>query len=216
MLDHAVGIDADAGATDRVRREMRPDVHAAGVEPDEERLAVAIGAIDEIRRRVEELAVHRLHALLGQRPGVLALLLAPRAEPRILARGVRGRGDAFQDAARSEGGLEGRILGIVDVLRLLLGIEVIEVAEELVEAVHGRQEVVAVAEMVLAELAGGVAQRLDQVGDGRILCRQALRRAGQADLEEPGADWRLAGNEGGAAGGAGLLAMPGQKKGGSA
>ena len=46
-----------------------------------------------------------------------------------------------------------RVLRIVGVLRLLLGIEVIEVAEELVEAVVGRQELVLVAEMVLAELA---------------------------------------------------------------
>ena len=46
--------------------------------------------------------------------------------------------------------------------RLVLGIEVVEVAEELVEAVDGRQELVAVAEMVLAELAGDVAQRLEQ------------------------------------------------------
>ena len=36
-------------------------------------------------------------------------------------------------------------------------VEVIEIAEELVEAVHRRQELVLVAKMVLAELAGGVA-----------------------------------------------------------
>ena len=36
-------------------------------------------------------------------------------------------------------------------------VEVIEVAEELVEAVDGGQELVPVAEVVLAELAGGVA-----------------------------------------------------------
>ena len=36
-------------------------------------------------------------------------------------------------------------------------IEVIEIAEELVEAVHRRQELVLVAKVVLAELAGGIA-----------------------------------------------------------
>ena len=41
--------------------------------------------------------------------------------------------------------------------RVLHRVEVVEVAEELVEAVHGRQELVEVAEVVLAELAGGVA-----------------------------------------------------------
>ena len=60
-----------------------------------------------------------------------------------------------------------RILRVEVALRLLLGVEVVEVAEELVEAVLGRQVLVAVAEMVLAELAGGIALRLHHVGDGR-------------------------------------------------
>ena len=68
-------------------------------------------------------------------------------------------------------------------LRLILGVQVIEVAEELVEAVNGRQEFVAVAEMVLAELAGRVALRLEQLGNGRILLRQPLLRRRQADLQ---------------------------------
>ena len=50
----------------------------------------------------------------------------------------------------------GRVVGL---LGLLLGVEVVEVPEELVEPVSGRQELVAVAEVVLAELAGGVALR---------------------------------------------------------
>ena len=98
--------------------------------------------------------------------------------------------------------------GIVGVLRLLLGIEVVEVAEELVESVGGRQHLVAVAEVVLAELAGHVALRLEQRGDGRVFLLHALRGAGQADLGEAGADGRLPGDEGGAAGGAALLAVP--------
>jgi hypothetical protein len=48
-------------------------------------------------------------------------------------------------------------LGIVAVLGLLLGVQVVEVAVELVEAVDRRQQLVAVAQVVLAELAGGVA-----------------------------------------------------------
>ena len=74
------------------------------------------------------------------------------------------------------------ILRIVGQLRLFFGVEVIEVAEELVEAVHGRQKLVAVAEVVLAELAGGVAERLEQLGNRRVLRLQADRRAGHADL----------------------------------
>ena len=111
---------------------------------------------------------------LVERARVLAFLLAPGPEARILARRVGRGGDAFQDAARTELRLETRVLRIVGVLRLLLGVEVIEIAEEFVEAVHGRQELVAVAEMVLAELAGDVALRLQQLGDGRVLVRQPL------------------------------------------
>jgi hypothetical protein len=73
--------------------------------------------------------------------------------------------------------------------------------------VHGRQELVAVAEMVLAELSGCVALRLEQLGNGRVLVRQPLLCARQADLQQPGAQRGLAGDEGGAAGGAGLLAV---------
>ena len=45
-------------------------------------------------------------------------------------------------------------------LGLILGIEVVKIAEELVEAVNRGQKLVAVAEMVLAELSGRVTQRL--------------------------------------------------------
>ncbi len=53
--------------------------------------------------------------------------------------------------------------------RVLHRIEVIEIAEELVEAVDGRQELVEIAQMVLAELAGGVALRFERSGDGDSL-----------------------------------------------
>ena len=122
--------------------------------------------------------------LLRQRAGVLDRLLADAAEARILRRIVAVGRLALQHAARAELGAELGVLRVVGVLRLLLGIEVVEVAEELVEAVHGRQELVAVAEMVLAELAGGVALRLEQLGERRVLVRQPFLCAGQADLQQ--------------------------------
>ena len=160
MLHHAVRIDAKAGPVLGFDLEPGPDVHAARIEPDKERFLVAVGAVDEIRRCLEEFLVDRFHALLGERPGVLALLFAPGAEAGIVA-GRIGRGShALHDAARTELRPEGWILRIVRILRLVLGIEMVEIAEEFVEAVHGRQEFVAVAEMVLAELAGRIALRL--------------------------------------------------------
>ena len=70
------------------------------------------------------------------------------------------------------------------------------------------QERVAVAQVVFAELAGRIAERLEQIGDGRVFRLQTFRRARQADLGEAGADGRLPGDKRGATGGAALLAIP--------
>ena len=134
----------------RLRLQVREDVHAGRVEVAEERLVGLVLPVDEVERRGEELLVDRLHALLGQRAGVLDLAVGG-------ATGCTPRGPKLLP--------ELRVLRIVGVLRLLLGVEVVEVAEELVEAVVGRQELVLVAEVVLAELAGGVAERLQELGD---------------------------------------------------
>ena len=123
---------------------------------------------------------------VGSSRSVALHLSTPRGPKRSLKRGV---------------------LRIVGVLRLFLGVEVIEIAEELVEAVHRRQELVVVAEMVLAELAGGVAERLQRLGDGHVLGLQAEVGAGQADLGKAGAQRRLAGDERRAARRAALLGV---------
>ena len=62
--------------------------------------------------------------------------------------------------------------------------------------------------MVLAELPGRVPLRLEQSRERWIFFLHALRRAGQADLCEAGADRRLAGDERRATRGAALLAVP--------
>jgi hypothetical protein len=46
---------------------------------------------------------------------------------------------------------------------------------------------VAVPEMVLAELAGGVAQGLEQPGDGGVVGTEPDRRPRDTDLAQPGA-----------------------------
>ena len=89
-------------------------------------------------------------------------------------------------------------------LRLILGIQVVERAEELVEAMRGGQVLVEVAEVVLAKLPRLVALRLEPLGERHIARLQAFLRAGQADLEQAGAETALPGNERGAAGGAAL------------
>src|ERR1043166_1368245 len=58
-----------------------------------------------------------------------------------------------------------------------------------------------------AELPGGVALGLEQLGDCRVFLGQPLLRRGQADLQQPGAQRALPGDERGATRGAGLLAI---------
>jgi hypothetical protein len=84
---------------------------------------------------------------------------------------------------------------------------VIEVAEELVEAVRGRQELVAIAEVVLAELARRVTQRLQRLGNRDVLLLQPFLGPGDADLQQPRAEPDLAGDERGPPGGAAVLGV---------
>ena len=196
VLDHAVVVLALAADAAVLRLHVGAEVHAGRVPPEEERL-VAVCAVSSRYSSVRavDLVVDGLHALARERAGVLDLLRAVGLRP------------AVDHAARAEALLEGRVLGVVLVLGLLLGVQVVEVAEELVEAVVGGQVLVEVAEVVLAELGGRVALGLEQLGDGRVLGPEAEVGAGQADLGEPGAQGVLAGDEGGAAGGAALLAV---------
>src|SRR4029450_5878435 len=88
----------------------------------------------------------------------------------------------FKDAARRLGPDEIRIvLGIVGALRFLFGVEVVKVAEEFIEAVLGRQIFIAVAEVVLPKLTGGVAERLERLRDGDGAVLQPAWRAGAVE-----------------------------------
>src|SRR5262249_42208905 len=87
-------------------------------------------------------------------------------------------------------------------------IEVIEIAKELVKSVRRGKELIAVPEMVLAELSCGVAERFQEFGDRRVFGLQAEICSGQSHLGQPGADRRLAGNKCGASCRAALLPVP--------
>src|SRR5581483_9927766 len=182
-------------------------VHGRGVVPEEEGLVSLSLRLHPGNGSVGDLLVDGFHALLGERPRVFDLLLPDAPPARVLGRVVDVRRGAAQDPAGTELLLEARNLGIVGQLRLLLGVEVVEIAEELVEAVDCGQELVAIAQVVLAELARGVAERLEQLGDGGVFWLQSDRRAGHPDLGEARADRILAGDEARAAGGAALLGV---------
>ncbi len=69
-----------------------------------------------------------------------------------------------------------RVLEIVWMFRLILSVEVVERAVEFVEAMHGRQMLVTITEMVLAKLARDVALRFQQLRDGHVpRCEPFLR-----------------------------------------
>ncbi|HEU4616001.1 MAG TPA: hypothetical protein VFS15_28085, partial [Kofleriaceae bacterium] len=80
----------------------------------------------------------------------------------------------------------------------------IEIAEELVEAVPGREKLVAIPEVVLAELPCHVAERLQQLRDRWVLGLEPELGAGHPDLGEAGAHRVLPGDEGRAPGRAAL------------
>ena len=168
-------------------------MHARGVEPDEERLAVRLGLVDEGHRLGEDLVIDGFHSLRAQLSRVLDLLLPDLAPARHHGGVVHVRGPGMDHVPRAHRGLErGRVVAMA---RVLHRVEVIEVAEELVEAVHRGQELVQIAQVVLPELAGRVAHGLERCGDGRRLRGHADRRAGLADGGHPRADWQLAGDE---------------------
>src|SRR5262249_22539409 len=167
---------------------MGKNVHPGGVEPAEEWLVIIVRLFHEFKRAIEELFVHSLHALLRQRPGVLDPLLADFSE-LLVQRGVIGsRGPAVEHAARTELLFEFRVLWIIGIFRLFFGVEVIEVAKELVESVDGGQEFVTVAKVVLAKLPTDVAHWFKQFRNRRILCLEPKWGSRQPNLRHSTTD----------------------------
>src|SRR5690606_14181034 len=133
-------------------------------------------------------------------------------EARVERRVIHVDGDAVEYTARAIAGVEAGVLAPHAQLRFLLGVKVIQVAVKLVEAIDGGQVLVAVAKVVLAELAGAVTQLLEQFGERRVALVDTHRRAWQTDSVHAGADRQLPGNKGGSPWrGAGVCVMVGEK-----
>ena len=196
VFDHAVGVGAEAGLACILLLEVGEDMHAGGVPPEEEGLVGLLRFFQIVERSLREFLVNRLHALDVERPGEFDFLRAVRICKRV------------DHTPRAVFLPQRRIFEVVHILRLLLRVEVVERAHELVEAVRGGQSLVGVAEVVLAELRGHVALRLEQLGDGHITRLESFLRARQANLEQAGAEAGLPGDEARASGRAALLAIP--------
>jgi hypothetical protein len=113
MGDHHVVVVALTALTLVLWRAVRPEMHSSGVVPQEERRAVLVCLVDEVQRVVCDLFIDCLHAFFRQRTGVFDPLASIAVRPTV------------QDAARTKPLLECRALGIVRILRLLLGVEVV-------------------------------------------------------------------------------------------
>src|SRR5215469_9456061 len=83
----------------------------------------------------------------------------------------------------------------------------VQVTEKLVEAVQGRQVLVEVAQMVLAELPGCITKLLQHGGQRHGLIRNAQVGSGLADRRETSAQRYLASDEIGATRGAARLGV---------
>ena len=163
-------------------------VHPTSVEPHEERLVRLLRALHEVQAGGHERLIHCLHPLLAELAGVLDSLFADLAEAGIDCRIVHLGGIAMQHATSAVFLKELRILWIVHLLELLLGVEMIEIAKELVESMHGRQVLVTVAEVVLAELSGSVSEGLEHFRQSRRFRLQAQRCARPTDGGHAAAD----------------------------
>jgi hypothetical protein len=82
---------------------------------------------------------------------------------------------------------------VVRVFRFFLGIEVIEIPVKFIEAMDGGQEFVSVAEVVLANLSGGVPDRLE-LSSCAVFLLQSDRRARQPDCQKTGTEGMLSSN----------------------
>ena len=151
--------------------------------------------IDELEGVFGYLIIDGFHALAGEGTGIFDLLTTVAICP------------AVEYPSGAEPLLEFRVLRIVYVFRLLLGIEVVEIAEELVEAVHRWQELVFISKMVLAELTIRVTQRLQQFGDSWVLRPDTDVRSRHANLRQASTDRILTGDERGAPSRTTLLAV---------
>src|SRR6516164_382231 len=116
--------------------------------------AVLLCLVEELERVRQYLVVDGLHALRAQFTRILYFLLSYFAPARLHGRIVYVCRPCVEHIARSNRGFER--WWIVAMTGVLHCIEVIEIPVELIEAVQRRQELIEVAQMVLAELAGGV------------------------------------------------------------
>ena len=196
MLDHTVRIDAQSRLTSGGIFQMRKDVHTRRIPPDKERLVLFLGALHEVECLDHNLVIDRLHALACQGTCILD----------------RTTGKAMNHAARTKFLFEFRIFRVVWILWLFFGIQVIKVAEKLIETVRRWQHIVAITKVVFTKLTCLVTTRFQQGRKRWILFAHPLWRAWETHFGQTRADWRLSGNKSSATSCTTLLTIPVSKQ----
>ena len=198
-------------------------MHARRVVPDKERFVGLLGvvAVEKVDDLGRDLFVHRLRPLQGQRALVVARLVSlgavGRVAPQHRARGRQaGRGLRVDRTGYLRNPGDRRILarrrdalhewGLVDVgeAHLLHRVQMVEIPPILLEAVGRGQSRSVIAQMVLAKLAGSVAEIEKEFGDSRGSGPQVGGAARKLRRDQTGTQRIHAGEEGVAPGGAAL------------
>jgi hypothetical protein len=142
-----------------------------------------------------------------QRTAIDDHLLADPAPARIGGRIVQTGRLAVYNVARAEIGKKLRRLRVIGFIGFFHGVEVVEDAVELVEAMHRGQVFIPVTKVVLADLRRCISVRLEQFGDRRILVLQALLCSWHPHFQQAGAERGLSQDERCPPGRAGLLSV---------
>jgi hypothetical protein len=180
-------------------------MHAGSGQPDEPGFIVPGVLFDEFHSPIDELLISRLHPLSSERTGVLANLFAHRAEARIYGLVILIRRYAVQYTAGPKPFPEFRIFGVIGVLRLFLGVQMIEVSVEFIEPMHRGQILVSIPQVVFPVLSGGVTLVFEQFGQCRIFLLETERGSGKSDFGQTGSHRMLPGDKGRAPRGTALL-----------
>jgi hypothetical protein len=103
---HGVVVETLAADALRLFWDAGPQVHMGGVKPNEEGFTIRMSLLDELDSAFGCIVIDGLHALLGQRTGVLDASI----------------GEGVDHAAGSEALTEGRVLRVIGMFRLIFSI----------------------------------------------------------------------------------------------
>ena len=147
-------------------------MHAGRVEPHKEGFVVFCRALNKLLRAIQKLEVDGFHAFFVERAGIghaaIRKTVHHTTRPKALA--------------------ECRVLRIVGIFGLFFCVQVVQVTKELIKAVLGRQELIAIAQVVFTKLSRGIALLFQQRGEGHVFRPDTQICAGHTHFSEASAD----------------------------